>query len=325
MSFFTTAARALPRFFCMVAVAAATMLAPAAAQNALTTVRVGVLPNDDMIALLYGVRTGMFQKAGLDVQIDRSASNGAAIAAAVNGGSLEIGKSSLQTLIEAHIHNVPFWLVGTAAVYDSRAPYAGLLVMKDSPFTNVTQIQSGVVGLSSAKDVAQIAILKSLDDAGIKPNNLQFTEIPMSAGAAALEQGRTVAQEISYPLAQAAIDSGKFRFLPALDTFGKTYAFSVYFTTQDYATKNAAVVKTFTRVLADAARYTNAHHDVTAPMLADFSGIALATIQRMPRVNNGTGISPSSVQPMIDAEAKYGFIDHAFPAKDMIDPDVATK
>jgi NitT/TauT family transport system substrate-binding protein len=309
---------------CVVSVLAA-LLAPAAAQPALTTIRVGVLPNDDMIALLYGVRTGMFEKAGLDVQIDRSASNGAAIAAAVTGGSLDIGKSSLQTLIEAHIHNVPFWLIGTAAVYDSRAPYAGLLVLKDSPYTQTTQIQSGVVGLSSAKDVAQIAILKSLDDAGVKPTGLQFTEIPMSAGAAALEAGRTVAQEISYPLAQAAIDSGKFRFLPALDTFGKTYAFSVYFTTKDYASKNAALVKTFTRVLADAARFTNGHHDVTAPMLADYSGIALATIQRMPRVNNGTGITPGSVQPMIDAEAKYGFIDHAFPAADMIDPDVMTK
>jgi ABC-type nitrate/sulfonate/bicarbonate transport system substrate-binding protein len=325
MSIRTARARALPLLLCAVLALAGSTAAPGWAQTAVTTVKVGVLPNDDMIALLYGVRTGMFQKAGLDVQIDRSASNGAAIAAAVTGGSLDIGKSSLQTLIEAHLHNVPFWLIGTAAVYDSRAPYVGLLVLKDSPYTNATQIQSGVVGLSSAKDVAQIALLKSLDDAGVKANALQFTEIPMSAGAAALEQGRTVAQEISYPLAQAAIDSGKFRFIPALDTFGKTYAFSVYFTTIDYATKNTTLVKTFTRVLAAAARYTNGHHDVTAPLLADFSGIALPTIQRMPRVNNGTGIAPSTVQPMIDAEAKYGFIDHAFPAAEMIDPDVATK
>jgi ABC-type nitrate/sulfonate/bicarbonate transport system substrate-binding protein len=321
MKLFFALARVLGIAFAL----AASALLPAAAQTGPLTIRVGVLPNDDMIALLYGVKTGMFLKAGLDVQIDRSASNGAAIAAAVSGGSLDLGKSSLQTLIEAHIHNVPFVLIGTAAVYDSRAPYAGLLVKKDSPFNSVTDIQSGIIGLSSAKDVAQIALLKSLDDAGLSGKNLQFTEIPMSAGAAALDQGRTVAQEISYPLAQAAVDSGKFRFLPALDTFGKTFAFSVYFTTRDYATKNAAAVKTFTRVLADAARFTNTHHDVTAPMLADYSGIALATIQRMPRVNNGTGISASSVQPMIDAEAKYGFIDHAFPAADMIDPDVGSK
>jgi len=303
----------------------ASSFAAAGAQNAPLTVRVGVLPNDDMIALLYGVRTGMFRKAGLDVQIDRSGTSGAAIAAAVIGGSLDIGKSSLQTLIEAHIHNVPVVLVGTAAVYDSRAPYAGLLVMKSSPFYTVTDIQSGIIGLSSAKDVAQMALLKSLDDAGLSGKNLQFTEIPMSAGAAALDQGRTVAQEISYPLAQAAVETGKFRFLPALDTFGSTFAFSVYFTTKDYAAKNATAVKTFAKVLADAARFTNAHHDVTAPMLADFSGVALATIQRMPRVNNGTTISAHSVQPMIDAEAKYGFIDHAFPAAEMIDPDVGSK
>ncbi len=37
----------------------------------LQTVRIGVLPNDDMMSVLYAQQSGMFKDAGLDVTIDQ--------------------------------------------------------------------------------------------------------------------------------------------------------------------------------------------------------------------------------------------------------------
>jgi hypothetical protein len=45
----------------------------------------------------------------------------------------------------------------------------------------------------------------------------------------------------------------------------------------------------------------------------------------MPRVTNGTSVYASGIQPLIDTEAKYGFITHSFPATEIIDPDVLVK
>lgn len=64
-------------------------------------------------------------------------------------------------------------------------------------------------------------------------------------------------------------------------------------------------MRLFTRVLAQAATYTNAHRAETAPLLAEASSIPLAVIEHMPRVTNGTRARPEDVQPVIDAAARY--------------------
>jgi ABC-type nitrate/sulfonate/bicarbonate transport system substrate-binding protein len=147
----------------------------------------------------------------------------------------------------------------------------------------------------------------------------------MSASTAAVESSRVQAGEISYPPAEASIESGKVRMIPAYDTFGKQFIFSVWFTTNDYATKHRELVMTFARVVAAAARYTNAHPQETVAMVSAFTGVSQDIIGRMPRVMNGTSVYVAGIQPLIDTEAKYGFIARSFPATEIIDPDVLAK
>jgi NitT/TauT family transport system substrate-binding protein len=290
----------------------------------LQTVRIGVLPNDDMMSVLWAQQTGMFKEAGLDVQLDKSSANGSAIAAAVASGSYEIGKSSITPIFDAHLHGVPFTIIATGALYDSRKPYVGFLVATDSPVRSAKQL-TGPNGVSFIHDLGQLAVYKAIDEAGGDWKAATFVELPMSASAAAVDGKRLMSGEISYPPAQQAIESGKLRMIPAYDEFGKQFIFSVWFTTAEYAVKHADVVKTFARVVANAARYTNSHPKETAPMLSAFNGVPQAMIERMPRVTNGTSVYASGIQPLIDTEAKYGFISRAFPASEIIDPDIIAK
>jgi NitT/TauT family transport system substrate-binding protein len=293
----------------------------------LQTVRVGLLPNDDMMSVLYAQQTGMFKDAGLDVILDKSSPNGSAIATAVTAGSYDIGKSSITPLFDAYLHNVPFWIIATGAMYQSTKPYVGFIVPTDSPIKTVKDLGNGATAVSFIHDLGQLAVYKEIDEAGgdWKSSKLQFVELPMSASYAAVESNRVVAGEVSYPPAQAALDTGKVRFIPAYNTFGKEFIFSVWFTTQDYAKKHPDVVKTFARVVANAARYTNSHPKETAPMLATYTGIAQATIDRMPRVTNGTSVYVAGIQPLINTMAKYNFIARSFPATEIIDPDILAK
>jgi NitT/TauT family transport system substrate-binding protein len=301
--------------------------AAATAQTApaLQTVHIGVLPNDDMISVVYAQQTGMFKDAGLDVVLDKSSPNGSAIATAVAGGSFDIGKSSITPLFDAHLHGVPFTIIATAALYESSKPYVGFLVPIDSTIRTPRQMTSPI-GVSFIHDLGQLAVYKEIDEAGGDWHGLQFVELPMSAAGAAVESKRLPEAEVSYPPAQQAIETGKVRFVPAYNTFGKQFIFSVWFTTKDYAAKHPDIVKTFSRVVANAARYTNAHPKETAPMLAAFSGIPQSVIDKMPRVTNGTSVYAAGIQPLIDIEAKYGFIAHSFPATEIIEPSIlATK
>jgi NitT/TauT family transport system substrate-binding protein len=293
----------------------------------LQTVRVGLLPNDDMISVLYAQQTGMFKEAGLDVILDKSSPNGSAIATAVTAGSYDIGKSSITPLFDAYLHNVPFWIIATGAMYQSTKPYVGFIVPNDSPIKTVKDLGNGATAVSFIHDLGQLAVYKEIDEAGgdWKSSKLQFVELPMSASYAAVESQRVVAGEVSYPPAQAALDTGKVRFIPAYNTFGKEFIFSVWFTTKDYATKHPDIVKTFARVVAKAAQYTNSHPKETAPILAAYTGIPQSTIDKMPRVTNGMSVYASGIQPLINTMAKYGFIARSFPATEIIDPDIIAK
>jgi NitT/TauT family transport system substrate-binding protein len=289
---------------------------------ALQTVKIGLLPNDDMISVLYAQQSGMFKAAGLDVVLDKSSPNGSAIASAVAAGSYDIGKASITPMFDAHLHGLNFVIIGTAALYQSSKPYVGFIVPIDSPIKVPKDLGQGPTGVSFVRDLGQLAVYKAIDDAGGDYKSTQFIDLPMSASAAAIETKRVVAAEVSFPPAQAALDTGKVRFIPAYNAFGNEYIFSIWFTTRDYAKKHPGIVKTFSRVVATAARYTNAHPKETAPMLAAFSGASLATIERMPRVTNGTSVYAAGIQPLIDAEAKYGFIAHGFPATEIIEPSI---
>jgi ABC-type nitrate/sulfonate/bicarbonate transport system substrate-binding protein len=290
-------------------------------------IHVGTPATDQTTSLIYAVHSGMFARAGLDVTLDHGSANGAAIAAGVLGGSYDIGNSVITSLIDAHVKQIPFVIVGVGAVYDSRSPYSGMIVANDSPIHGTADFKAsdGVVGLAILHDIGQLAIDKSVDESGGSTKGLQFTEIPQSAGLAAVESHRVISTELSNPILADALASGKVRLIPDLDAFGKSYSFTAYFCTKAFAAAHPDEVRTFARVLAAAATYTNAHPADTAAMLSAEGGIPLPVIQKMPRVQNGTSVNPASLQPLIDAEAKYGFIPAPFPAQELIDPAIQGK
>ena len=309
-------------------VCAATM-GPACAQTSpkpaeLFHLHVGTPATDQTMSLIYGVASGMFARAGLEVQLDHSSPNGAAIAAGVLGGSYDVGNAIVTALFDAHRRGIPFAIVGVGAVYDNRAPYSGMVVPNDSPIRTAADFRTGVVGLAILKDIGEVAIDKAVNEAGGTTKNLQFVEIPQTAGIAAVEQHRVLATELSNPMLAQALASG-MRLVPDLNTFGTSFTFTTYFATKDFAAKHPDVIKTFSRVLAQAALYTNTHPAETAALLATESGISLSVIQHMPRVKNGTSVTAASIQPLIDAEAKYGYLPASFPAQELIDPNVESK
>ena len=293
--------------------------------SGLVSVRVVTTANDDVAPLLYAVKTGLFEKAGLDVQILRGPTSGAAVAAAILGGTYDIGKSSISTIFDAHMKGLPFTIVAPAAVYDSRSPFGGLIVAKSSPIQSGKDLSGKVVGLASLSDITGIGTDAWTDHSGGDRHTLHYVELPMTAMAAAIDQGRIDAGEVVYPPLASALASGKVRLIPVLTAIAPTFLLSAWIARSDWAGAHRDTVKTFNRVLTQAAAYANAHHSETAPLVSEFTATPLAIIESMPRVVNGVALRASQVQPVIDAAARDQTIPHAFAAQELLDADVSTK
>jgi len=287
---------------------------------ALPTVRVATQAFDDMIAMLYAQRLGWFQRAGLDVQVERQTTSGAAIGAAILGGTFDIGKMGLSDVIEAHEKGIPFVIVAPAGIYTSALPTTGLLVLKDGPIVGGKDLNGKIVAQTSLGDIGSVTLDAWMDQNGGDWHSIHYVEMPMSAIPAAIEAGRVDAGGSLEPVLAQALASGKYRLIPTYSAVAPTFAYAVWVTTRDWADKHRAIVKTLASVLAQAAAYTNAHHAETAPMMAEITKIPLPIIQKMKRVACATSLDPTLVQPFIDLAAKYHNIARAFRASEIFWP-----
>src|SRR5580698_8099012 len=81
----------------------------------LVAVKAGTLPTDGCSVIYYAKELGFFQKNGLDVDITAMPS-GPAIAAAVAGGSLDIGVANVATVAQARLRGLPLRYIAPSSV-----------------------------------------------------------------------------------------------------------------------------------------------------------------------------------------------------------------
>jgi NitT/TauT family transport system substrate-binding protein len=313
------------RFLSVAGALAGVALVPgvAQAQAAPVAIRVGGSPNDDMTAVVYAARTGMYSRAGLEVTIEK-ANSGSAAAAAVAAGAFDIGKSSISSIFDAHVKGIPFTMIAPAAIYDTKSPYGGFLLSSSSTLRTGKDAEGQIVAVASLGSIGRVAFAGWVERNGGDPRLVKFVEVPIPAVPAALDAKRIVAGETSQPVQESAIAAG-YRFLPAYDVIAPQFAVAVFYTTKDFSAKHPDALRTFVRVTYDAARAVNGHGDLTAKMMSEYTGVALDILQKTPRVALGTELVLSQVQSPIDAAVKYGVLAKRFPARDIVDANVTAR
>jgi NitT/TauT family transport system substrate-binding protein len=295
------------------------LLAPhVALGQATTTITSAGLPEDSATPVLYAIASGLFRRYGLDVRLQPQRS-GPAVASGVAGGAYQIGKASINPLVIAHAHGVPFVLVAPGGLSTATNPIAGLMVKADSPVQTAADLNGKTIAVGALNDIFTLALKTWMDKNGGDSSSVKLVEITISAIAEAIETGRVVAGSANEPILGAALASGKVRVLAhTFDAIAPRFMFTAWFTTQAYAREHPQVVDGFARAVREAAAYVNAHHDETVDLIARFTSIDPAVVRRMTRTEDGTTLDPRLVQPVIDAAARYKDIPVAFDAREII-------
>lgn len=284
----------------------------------LTTIRVASTLDDNVTPILYGQQAGIFKKYGLDVQVQTFPS-GAAQAAALAGGAIEIGKTSMLALVSAHLRGVDFRLVAGAGLYLSDKPFTGMVVAKSSPIRTGADLNGKTASSPSLRDLGQTSIKVWMDQHGGDSSTLKGVELPNAAVASALAQGRIDVAVLDNPTLYDAVSSGAARILArSYDAISKRFLMSAWFCMPAYAQKNPETVRNFTKAFYESARYTDSHHSETVDLLANFSHIDAGVIRNMVRAETALTLQATDLQPLIDVAAKYKLIDRAFPASELL-------
>jgi NitT/TauT family transport system substrate-binding protein len=282
-------------------------------------IRVAAVPIDITAAVLYGVAQGFFKKRNLDIEVVMM-TNGPATAAAVIGGSLDIGTAAVVTIANARDRGIPFVLIAPGAAYSSKQPTGGMIVLANSPLRAPKDLVGKTVGVTSLKGVSEMATHAWLVKNGLPVDGVKFIEIPYSDMPGALGTGRVDAVVAEEPTETILLSSGARVVANVNDAIGDEWLGGGWFCTADYANAHPDIVRRFADAIAEAGTWANKNHEASAKILESYTKQPINPNQK--RAFYPERVSPALLQPLIDVSAKYGLLKASFPAKDVIAPQV---
>ena len=302
------------RFAALVSAAAYATARPAS--GATTVVRVGTQPVDSSGPVFFAKDLGMFDAAGLDVQIT-SMPNGQEQVAAVAGGALDIGNSAVGSVATAREKGLLVKYIAPGGLYLSSAPTDIVMVAQDSQIKSAADLSGKVFAVNGLGNVIEYGSRQWIDMHGGNSKSVKFVEVPFPAMAAALAQHRVDAATLVEPFVSDA--KGAARSLgSAFEAIGNRFMTVGWFASDEWLQKNHDVAARFASAVRRAAVWANSHRKESGEILIRYTKIKPETLAEMTRVSYGLDLSVRDIQPVIDVGVKYGAVDRPLAAKEII-------
>jgi NitT/TauT family transport system substrate-binding protein len=293
---------------------------PAAAQT-VAPLRIVLFPGETAATAYYAQELGLFGRAKLDVQITE-VKNGSAAAAAIAGGSIDVGFSNPLSVAEGFERGVPFTVLAPAALSRAGKPASNGLIIttKASPIHTGRDLNGKTFGVDVIGGLPHVSTRAWIDKTGGDSSTVHFVELAFAEIIPSLNNGRIDAGELNFafdPLIGKPNDTMRL-LANSYDAVGSHFCSSVWFSTSDRVSKNPDTVRRFIAVMKNAANWANAHPHESALMLAPHLKQTPADIEGSIRVFYGVDMTPDLVQPVIDVAARYGLLKKDFPASDLV-------
>jgi NitT/TauT family transport system substrate-binding protein len=301
-----------------VVVAAALLLAITAQSPAPKAVRIGGTPAESYLGASYAQESGIFQKAGLVVDVQNQA-NGPTTATAVASGNLDVGIGSTITIASGVQRGIPFVIIAPAVMQSPKSPIGLMCVAKSSTIRGPKDLEGKTIALAGLKQAGDLGTRAWLVKGGADLNKIQFVETPFAAMGEGLERGTFAAANISEPALTVALRQNAVRCIA--DPFvaiSSSFMVGVWYTTRDFAQKNPELVRKIAAAALEAGRWANAHHDETAAIVSRVTKVDVETVKGSNRPVFAEKMSVTDLQPELDAAFKFGFLTKPMTADELL-------
>ncbi len=284
--------------------------------QSLPVVRVLELTGDGASEGSYAQGGGFFKKYGLDATVSKTTGGGAVVAAVV-GGSAEIGFSNLISVAAAIERGIPVTIIAPATVFNSKAPDIILAQSRRTAYKSGADLNGKIVAVTTLDGELQLGAAVWIDKTGGNSKTVHFVEIPETAMAAALAQGRIDAAMMTEPhLTQARADTAVLG--NADSAIAPLFISGVYFAATAWVEAHPDVARRVAHALRETAHWANTHHAETAAILARGADLDAATIGLMTRSTYAEALTVPAISPALEVGFAYGRLKEPFDAKQLV-------
>jgi NitT/TauT family transport system substrate-binding protein len=270
----------------------------------------------------FATDMGFFAKAGLNATVTTSQGDAATVAA-VLGGAMDIGYSSIGTIAAAHAKGVPVTIIAPASEYDSPATrgLAAVIVPPNSTVRSAKDLNGKTFAVSTLGSIAVIGARAWMDQNGGDSSTVKFVEIPLPQTASLLSSGRFDAGWVTQPFIADARAAGRV-VDEGYDAIAKRFIIGSWFATRQWADAHTDTVHRWNACMRDTAVWANRNPAKSAEIVAKYAKLSPDVLATMTRSRYGERINVGLMQPIIDCFARYTPF-KTFPASELLYPGVS--
>ncbi|WP_165912791.1 ABC transporter substrate-binding protein [Tamaricihabitans halophyticus] len=220
------------------------------------SLRIAVTSAIDTAGLRIGVKDGVFDRAGLDIELVEQPTEQAAMGA-LDSGDADLAFGSNTTLLRAAQDGAELEL--EAEAYQARPYTAAIVSMPGSGYDEPQDKPQPRIAVDTSTDNARLSVNSLLSVNGVDPAGVDF--VPRDRGdiAEALTSGAVDGAWLAEPyLTSIQQELGATVVLDGSSGAMQDYPFSSYATNQSFANKKGAVLQRFRQALGEA-------HSATTP------------------------------------------------------------
>jgi NitT/TauT family transport system substrate-binding protein len=288
----------------------------AGASGGLQDVTVGVLTIAPSAAMQYGIDEGIFEKHGLNVEL-QTGQGGAAMLPAVSTGTMNFAVGNPLSVMTAVNKGLDMKIVSGYSNSKAESEDINAVVTKaDSGIEDFADLEGKTTAVNTLKTQGDLTIMESAAIDGGDPSALKFSEMPFPDMEAQLERGNVDAIWIPEPFQSRALANENYKLvgypnqkaLPGLPTM-------VTFTSGSYAEENPEIVADFKAAVTETLAAAEADPEGVRAVLPKFMGMDEAVAKDL-KMETFDGEVPTQVlSDMGELMVKYEYVDSA--------PDVA--
>jgi NitT/TauT family transport system substrate-binding protein len=234
--------------------------------------RIATIPIVDYGGLWICMEKGFCDQAGISLE-NQTLGGGAAIIAAMRGGSLDLGAAGIVPTLRARAQGFDLKILALASA-DSN----NLLLVRDPAVKTGKDFEGKTVAVNELRGVGQTWVMAWVAANGGDPSKVQFQEFPVPGMVAALTQGRVDAAQISEPFRSEGIKQG----LKTVESQKLTDSIAVagIVATEKFLAENEALMRRFVDAFTKAQEYATKNPDEVRKVLLKYTklGDTAATV-----------------------------------------------
>lgn len=300
------------------AASSATTTTTSAAASQAATINVGTPPIADAGALYAAQSLGDFTKENLKVNI-KFETSGPAIAAAIQGGSLQLGLSALLSIIQGSARGVPFGCVSGVLKKPTKVPELSIMATAKSGITSVKQLAGSTLAINVLGGANQLLADEALSEAGVDPSSVHLIAVNFPTMVPEMKSGQLPAAITDEPFTEQALEAGmKVVDAAPANAIAPKAAFSCWVTTNSWYAGHKDVAKRFIKALNLATQYMVDNPTYIRTLIPKYTktSTAIAKKEALPIITQN--LAAKTLDAWMSAGLKFTLVPHSIDVKKLL-------